>query len=226
MVDQPPRQALPPENQPWRRWVEASILSISKRLEDKFGADVANAFRGTASSLGLLSQQVTTLKEQQETLATQQEMLAEQQAYQASLVTLAAETATFNSGDIPIASGTTWLSTGPSLAMSITINVPTGALLLNYGCSEISVQTGNSSAQGLMSFDFNDNAPVTTGTTRVFAASGWIGSGTSRQKKVAVTPGLVTVRARFGVFTGSTTPGSTGNVNFREPWMSAQVIPA
>lgn len=53
-----PKQNLPPESQDWRRWVESNIGSLTSGATAN---NIDNSFKGVASSMNLLTQQVNAI---------------------------------------------------------------------------------------------------------------------------------------------------------------------
>lgn len=147
-IDQPPRQGFEPQNQQWRQWVERGILAISRRLEDKFGNDVANSFLATASSLKLLSAQV---------LAVQQQA----NALDAALVDLAATAATVDQltalqidiGTASASASNFAMSTSYAVKASGTITIPAGYTRADVFCGG-SVSGASDSVTGDQLYDF------------------------------------------------------------------------
>lgn len=217
----------------WGRTVSEGLTGQKADLA-RLRQDFQNTTASNRTTTAALSEQILTLEQQQllleaqqEQLTAQQAELTAQQAYQASLVTVSADIPTFNSGDVPYLGGgqINWLTTPTSLSLSVTVAAPTGRILVTYGCPEMSVTSGAGSAAGLMGIDLLDDNPRFTTRFFIGTSGTWLGSAISRQKVLDVTPGNVTVRARFGAFSGSPdSPAPT--VNYREPWMSIQVIPA
>ena len=78
-----PQSNLPPQAQPWGRYVEESLANLERGTSIN-GQNSNNNLRQLNSSVQLLSQQQQDLQTQQNTLASQQATLASQQATLAS----------------------------------------------------------------------------------------------------------------------------------------------
>lgn len=68
---QPPRRNLPPDAEPWGRWVEGLLLAQNQAGEAN-GQSINNTLRGVNASLQQLGNQIQTLSAQQATLSAQQ----------------------------------------------------------------------------------------------------------------------------------------------------------
>lgn len=147
-LDQPPRQGFDPQNQPWRQWVERGILSLSKRLEQKFGNDVANSFLATASSLKLLSAQVQEVQNQADRLDAAVTQLEATAATVDDLYALQIDIGTAS------ASGNNFaMSTGYAVKASGIITIPAGFTRADVFCGG-SVTGASDSTTGDQLFGF------------------------------------------------------------------------
>lgn len=141
--------------------------------------------------------------------------------FQASLITKTAESGSFNSGTIPPDQIVHWLTTPESLALSITLDVPTGRALVTYGCAEMSVKSDTDSAQARMGFDLVDDTPRFSTNVYVGQNYSWFGAGASRSHTIDVPAGTNTFRSRFAGWSA----GGAASAQFNGPWMSVQVLP-
>lgn len=66
---QPPRRNLPPDAEPWGRWVEGLLLAQNQSAEAN-GQSINNTLRGVNASLQQLGNQIQTLSAQQADITT------------------------------------------------------------------------------------------------------------------------------------------------------------
>jgi hypothetical protein len=140
-MDVTPQNNLPPESQPWGRFVEKSISLFNQSLT-KVSLDIGNTLKGVNAAIKKLSDQVAKLNELTEALALQQAQLAAQQAalsaQQAALAEQQADlTDAVNSISVLASNQVTGLTDSGSSGGAIAIS--TGG---TYGLAEVTVPAG------------------------------------------------------------------------------------
>lgn len=224
-----PRRNLPPEAEPWGRWVEEQLRADSIRLI-RADEDATNSFKAINGALDQLNEQVAALNEITEELAEQQAALIEQQAdlalqtaNLAARITVSTSIATFNTGAIP--TDATWRSYGPSIP--ITIDVPTGKLVVTVGCTEASINAGTGVGATSASATFSISGGIANlddYSSRVYNGptnGDLIGAPLMIQRAFAVPPGTYTVTGQMRGWSGTVT--GTPSINFRTPYLTVQV---
>lgn len=204
---------LPAASMPWSRQVTDGLNDVEARVE-RFVSDQTNLNRANASNT--------------QRLADNSKTLAEQVEYLASLVTVSTSVAdTYNTGNVPGDQTTRWTDGG--LNCSVTVDVPTGRLLIAYGLGQVTINSGSSSfiAYERVSITTPSGFSQQLGTgTRVFVTNNtFIGVPISSERTADVpTDEPVTVTVEFGTWSAAT--DNTGNAQFQVPYVRAQVIPA
>jgi len=124
-MDKAPSQALSPDSQDWRRWVETNLVSVEKLVTAGLGPDITNSFKASAGNYRRLSQQVSDLQEQQSKIAQAQleaaQALAKTNETVAYLQTLKSSSAATQTGG-SFGGGGWWQ--GPATVLAC----PTGSL--------------------------------------------------------------------------------------------------
>lgn len=217
-----PNRNLPPEAEPWGRWVEEQLRNGSMGLI-RADEDATNSFKGINGALTQIGKQIAALNNVTSELAAQQVTLAAQQANLAARITTSSSIASFNTGSIP--TDTTWRSYGPSIP--ITIDVPTGKLVVTVGCSEASVNAGSGSGATSAAATFSISGGVANlddYSSRVYLGSvngELVGAPLMIQRAFSVPPGTYTVTGQMRGWCGTVT--GTASINFRTPYLTVQV---
>ncbi|QCB93293.1 hypothetical protein [Cellulomonas shaoxiangyii] len=161
---------------------------------------------------------IEELQAAQEALAAQQAELVEQTANLAARVTVTASTPTFNTGPIP--NDGAWHEYGPDIAL--TVEVPTGRLVVTVGCGEASMNAGGAAVNAEATFAIAGVAAYGDFSSRSYLTSPDAGVGTPlmTQQAFTVTPGTYTVIGKMRAW-GASTVGAS--VNFRRPYVTVQV---
>ena len=216
MINKAPNAGLGPQNEQWRQWVEGGVKGLDRRLEDKYGNDIANSLSAIQSSMRLLSNQVSAL---------------------AGLQTVAAATSVGSIATPPPA--TFGVFTQPydsTYDPSVTLDVPTGrALITLTAYMGVTIKTNLASDYGDLStgvdYEIDGSGdtfpgPAVYAISPVGAAEATAtGVTTSAQRSVYVNAGVHTFRARR--VTSATYPlPSMARSNWGGIELSVQVIPA
>lgn len=211
-----PKQNLDPGSQQWARSLETDVDRLISS-SDRSSQTIDNTLSGLANSLSNLGDLVGTLATQQAQLTAQQAQLVSTVTDLASRVSITSSWSTFNTGTIP--PDGVWRSYGP--AVSQTINVPTGKLLVTVGCAEASVATDGTDSMGARS-TFSIPGVVSLGDfgSRVFVSgtAKAIGAPLVLIRSITLTPGVYTVTGQMQAYAFA--PGSC---NFNSPFMTLQV---
>lgn len=149
-------------------------------------------------------------------------------AHLRSLVTVGEGRPSLSTGTVPGDSTRRWFDT--SSPASVTVNAPTGRVLITVACGEASLNPGNSTAIAYASFQISGPTigtwwPVGTSTARLFLTSrtGHMGVPLSISLPVDVQNWEpVTVTAKFGLWSSSAT--SLASCEFANPYINVQVI--
>lgn len=138
-----------------------------------------------------------------------------------SRVTRTATIATFNTGSLP--NDGAFHAYGPSIP--ITIDVPTGKLVVTVGCGQATLNAGSASVEADATFSISSgvaslldySSSVYLGTNSVVPM---IGAPLNMQRAFTVTPGTYTVTGQMVAWATGTT---TASVNFQQPFLTVQV---
>ena len=165
--------------------------------------------------------QQATLADQQVTLADQQVTLASQVADLASRVSVSTSIATFNTGSLP--DDSVFHEYGADIP--ITINVPTGRIVVTVGCGEATLNCGGGSVNAEATFSISGGVVPAYGSvsSRAFlqtVSAVWTSNPLSVQRAFVVTPGTYTITGKMRAWASGT---ATASVQFVQPYLTVQV---
>lgn len=227
-----PINNLPPESQPWARDTDDKVYQLEV-LAGKNAQDTSNSFRAVNGALDRLALQIAdlnsitdSLEAQQIALANQQASLTAQQAQinatvsdLAARVTVSTSVANFNTGILP--ADAIDHPYGPSLP--ITINIPTGKVIVTVGCGQATVSAGGGGGGCIAEATFTIPGIVNYGDVyaRVYNIDGAHNAGSSMvvSRAFTVPPGVHTIT---GQMTGWAS-GTGASINFGQPYLTVQV---
>lgn len=210
----------PANQQRWVRQVQGAIRAVEAQTDS-----TANRVAGAASSqkgtLSLLKKQVSDL----------QDITAGLQAttnYLAGLVTVSTQGNNYLVDNIPGDQTNRW-SAGDG-STTVTVNAPTGRLLVTFGAGSVESRAGNSTMYSMMRLALSSPSgwSVTLGAnTRMFVTSGTtIGMPFSSERTFDGVPTNepITVQVQFGTWSAATT--TLAAASFLTPFVRAQVVRA
>lgn len=218
----------PGPQQKWTRALEGAVRAQDRAVETLRSqlASLASSKKGTT---GRLQQQVRDLQVQADALQVQTNRVSDQADYLAGLVTVATTGNNFDAGNIPGDQTNRWYDADRST--SVQVRVPTGRLLVSFGCSSIELRAGNSTLYGMVRVNLSAPSGWNTqigSATRLFAYidNDVFGAPASSQRVIDGIPKgeLITVQLQFGSWSAGTSP--RGSVSWLSPFVSAQVIPS
>lgn len=139
----------------------------------------------------------------------------------AARVTVTTSIATFNTGALP--SDATFHEYGADIP--ITIDVPTGRVVVTVGCGEASLNCGGGSVDAEATFSISGGVVPAYGSfvSRAFLQSGagtWTSNSLVVQRAFVVTPGTYTITGKMRAYASGT---ATASVNFVQPYLTVQV---
>lgn len=221
-----PKSNLPPDAQPWGRNIEDEVdrhERILKALEDAS----LNNNKGTNATLAKISDQLAAIADLTSKQAAQLAAIAAQQTQiNATIADLAARTSTttnipsFNSGVVLGDATPRWIGSD----INVTVDVPTGNMLVMVGCGECSLNTSGSTTaiQGMASFSIPGLVTLGTYYSRNYAYGADIGVGSplSMQRAISVPPGTYTITGKMGTWSNGP---SVGSIQFNQPFLTVQV---
>lgn len=219
-----PPSNLPPASQVWGRDIEDRLRAMEQDAV-KNSLDVNNSLSGTNSALKRLGEQVQTLADVvAEVQAQNAKILAQQNQINATVnalagrVTVSAAAPTFNTGSIPTGGVMTWYTGNQA---SVTLNVPTGKMLITVNTGEASLSGGSGAMGAGVSYSV-PTAGIGVGgpESRNFTPGGAIGGPLIVSRVVTVSPGVHTVNGVCGAYAFL----AGMSVNFLSPVVTVQVI--
>jgi hypothetical protein len=192
-----PRNNLDPNSAPWGRWVDQNIDDINTAL-GRNDLDQLNNNKQLNSSVNVISTQISDLAKVVSDLQVAQDQLANTTAYLTSLRTSSVRVNSVNSGQIPADATVRYFD---AVGGSLSLPVPTGKLLLSYGCGEMSLtpDTATSSINAYVAVSVSGGEPQNS--ARVFTVGQRIGSAASRSTVLDVpTTGEIVVQLKHGEY--------------------------
>lgn len=220
MVTQFPKANAPEEQQKWVRAVQDAVNQNERAV-----ADAQNRTgNGASSQKGLLDR----LQTQVSTLQGVVTGLQQQGDFLASLVTEAEQGSDFLIDNIPGDQTNRWYNGEGDTA--VTVDVPTGRLLVNWGAGSVESRAGDSTMYAMIRVMLTAPSGWSAslgGATRTFVTGGTImGMPFSSQRVFEGVPvdEPITARVQFGTWSAGTS--SLAAAAFYTPFISAQVIPA
>lgn len=155
------------------------------------------------------------------TLAAQVATLAAQVADLASRVTVTTSIATFVTGNLP--DDTTFHNYGADIP--ITINVPTGRLVVTVGCGEAFLTNNGGSVCAEATFTISGDVVPAYGSfmSRAFLQTTWgvwTSSSLNVQRAFVVTPGTYTITGKMRAWASG---AAYAGVQFTQPYLTVQV---
>lgn len=212
-----PPSNLAPDSQPWGRHVTDRVRTLDQDLRS-LKNDNVNAFRGVNSALNNLGEQLMALQQQNALIIAQQEQINSAVNALASRITVSSTAPPFNTGTIPITPDMIWYTGNQA---SLTLNVPTGKMLITVMVGEASLSGGASSMGAAVSYSVPTAGIVVGGPEgRNFTTGEAMGSPLVVSRVVNVTPGVHTVNGVCGAYAYA----SGMSVNFMTPVLTVQVI--
>lgn len=211
---------LPAASMPWARQVTGGVNDVDAAFS-RFLSDQDNRNRANNANIQMLTTQNALLQQQNAALQAQANYLA-------SLITVSTSVSdTYNTGDVPGDQTVRWTDGG--LNCSVTLNVPTGRLLVAYGVGQITINSGSGSfiAYARISVTTPSGFSQQLGNgTRVFVTNNtFMGVPMSSERTFDVPNNEpVTAKVEFGSW--SSASDNTGNAQFAVPYIRGQVIPA
>lgn len=220
-----PIRNLPPEAEPWGRYVDGTLSDIQQSAA-KNAQDINNTLSAQAGTLRRLGEQVADLSGLVATQAAQTATLIAQQAQMnAVLADLAARTAVtvsisdFNTGALP--NDSTFHEYGPPL--TIGLNVPTGKALISIGCGQTTISPVGGGGGAIAEATFAIVGVTAMGTyySRFFNSDPLQPSGgpLSVTRAFPLTPGAYTIVGQMRAWTS----GTGVSCQFTQPFMTVQV---
>ena len=138
----------------------------------------------------------------------------------ASRITVSTSIATFGTGPLP--NGGTLVGYGADIP--ITINVPTGRVVVTVGCGEASLNCGGAAVIAEATFSISGGvAAYGDFVSRAYlytAAAVATSNSLSIQRAFVVTPGTYTITGKMRAWASGTT---TASVQFLQPYLTVQV---
>lgn len=204
---------LPNASTPWARQVTDGINGLDTEV-DRFIRNQTNLNRATAANTQILTNNNKTL--------------AEQVAYLQSLQTLSTQGSDYLVDNIPGDQTNRW-SAGAGDTV-VTVNVPTGRLLVGFGCGSVESRAGNSTMYAMVRVMLTAPSGWTVNlgaATRTFVTGGTVLGvpfASERTFDNVPTDEPITVQTQFGTWSAGT--GPLGAASFLTPFVRAQVIPA
>lgn len=202
---------LPSTSTAWARQVTDGVNDTDRRLQS-FLDDQGNFNRATASNAAILTNNNLTLTNQVTELQ--------------GLLTISTQGSDYLVDNIPGDQTNRW-SFGDS-STTVTTYVPTGRLLVAFGCGSIETRAGNSTMYALLRVVLTAPSGWTTqlgSNTRIFVTSGTImGIPVTSERTFDGVPTdePITVQVQFG--TWSAADGPLASAAFLTPYVRAQVV--
>lgn len=218
-----PTRNLPPDAEPWGRSVDTRLGDM-ERAVNKIGQDTQNTLSGINGTLTKLGEQVAEIA----AAASAANAAAVQAATAAAAATAAvndlaaristtASIASFNTGTLPNDSLDHLY--GPTIP--ITIDVPTGKLIVTVGCGQATVNAGSGAAIAEATFTIPGYVNYYDVSARMYNADSVYLAGSSLvvSQAFTVAPGTYTITGSMSAWAA----GTGASVNFRQPYMTVQV---
>lgn len=219
-----PTRNLPPEAEPWGRYVEDTLTQI-KFDANKNAQDINSVLSGINGAIALMSKQIEDIAAATAAAAAAASAAASAAAAAnaavadlAGRITVNATAPGFNSGAIAGAGAIQWYTANKA---SLTLNVPTGKMLITVTCGEASL-SGTASGMGATISYAVPTAGIAVGGPegRNYTTAPAIASPILVSRVVSVTPGVHTVEGIVGAYSFS----AGNSVNYNTISLTVEVI--
>lgn len=227
-----PTRSLPPEAEPWGRFVESEVSQI-KFDAAKNAQDINNSLLSINGTLAQLSVQIAATLDAANAAAAAAAGAASAAAAAgaaaatansavadlAARISVSTSMASFNTGALP--NDASFHQYGGS--MPITIAVPTGKLIVTVGCGQATLNAGGSGAveaDATFSISGIVSSNVYVGTAYLASSTTGMGASIVVQRAFTIPPGTYTVTGEMWAWASGT---SSASVNFQQPYLTVQV---
>jgi hypothetical protein len=208
-----PNNNLPPESQPWARDRDAAIAQLQYDAV-KASQDMTNAFLGVNNALESIGKQVEQIAQATAAATAAANAAAAAAAAAngavadlAARVTVSSTAPPFNTGVIPTGGAITWYTANQA---ALSVNVPTGKMLVTVSCGEVSL-SGGGGMGGVLSYAVPSAGIAVGGPEgRLYTSNAALGASIALSRVVNVTPGVHTIQGVPGAY--SFVGGSSANL--------------
>lgn len=224
-----PQSNLPPQAQPWGRYVEESLANLERGTSIN-GQNSNNNLRQLNSSVQLLSQQQQDLQTQQNTLTAQQATLASQQAYLETFKTYISssvntETVTnYSSNQI-------WVAKEFSLTFTLTRDCQVflesiADVVTNADSAYSGAQTVSGTSYSYLKIDSGsyEVGPVNTSTVAGTVYNLQSSRPVGKTKLVTLSAGTHTIWTRWYLYWFASPNPSGGLLRIKDAYLTATVV--
>jgi hypothetical protein len=188
--------------------------------------DIGNTLSAQSATLRRIGQQISDLNDvvaavqaQNTTILTQQGQINAAIADLGARISVTTTLTSFNTGSLPN-DGTFHPYGG---LMPITINVPTGKLLVTVGCGQATVNSGGpgGGVTADATFEIVGVVPMETYAGSAYTGGGEVvGASLCIQRAFSLVPGVYTIYGQMWAWASGT---SSGSVQFQQPYLTVQV---